>query len=63
MLVAKGIFEVVFVSLLVGHTHKDIDATFERWSMKLREKDYLTILSLMKSFMLLDPKLHKVIPS
>jgi hypothetical protein len=48
---------------LVGHTHKDIDATFERWSMKLREKDYLTILSLMKSFMLLDPKLHKVIPS
>jgi hypothetical protein len=25
--------------LLVGHTHEDIDATFERWSMKLHEID------------------------
>jgi hypothetical protein len=31
MLVAKGIFEEVFVSfLLVGHTHEDIDTTFAR---------------------------------
>ena len=63
MLVAKGIFEEVFVSfLLVGHTHKDIDAMFGRWSMKLRKNDYPTIPLLMKSFMLVDPKLHKIIP-
>jgi hypothetical protein len=61
--VAKGIFEEVFVSfLLVDHTHEDIDATFGRWSMKLRENDYPTIPSLMKSFMLVDPKSHKIIP-
>jgi hypothetical protein len=59
ILVAKGIFEEVFVSLLVEHTHEDIDATFERWNMKLRENDYPTISSLMKSLMLVDPKLHK----
>jgi hypothetical protein len=64
MLVAKGIFEEVFVSfLLVGHTHEDIDATFGRWSMKLHENDYSTVLLLMKSFMLVDPKSHKIIPS
>jgi hypothetical protein len=64
MKVAKGIFEEVFVSfLLEGHPHEDIDATFGRWNMKLRENDYPTIPSLMKSFMLLDPKSHKVIPS
>jgi hypothetical protein len=63
MLVAKGIFEEVFVSfLLVGHTHEDIDTTFGRWSMKLRENDYPTIPSLMKSFMLVDSKSHKIIP-
>jgi hypothetical protein len=62
MLVAKGIFEEVFVSfLLVGHMHEDIDATFGRWSMKLRENDYPTVPSLMKSFMLVDPKSHKII--
>jgi hypothetical protein len=64
MLVAKGIFEEVFVSfLLVGHTHEDIDATFRRWSMNLRENDFPTILSLMKSFMLVDLKSHKIILS
>jgi hypothetical protein len=31
--------------------------------MKLRKNDYPTIPSLMKSFMLVDPKSHKVIPS
>lgn len=30
ILVAKGIFEEVFVSLLVEHIHEDIDTTFER---------------------------------
>jgi hypothetical protein len=64
MLVAKGIFEEVFVTfLLVGHMHEDIDTIFGRWSMKLRENDYPTIPSLMKSFMLVDPKSHKIIPS
>jgi hypothetical protein len=64
MLVAEGIFEEVFLSfLLVSHTHEDIDATFGRWNMKLHENDYPTIPSLMKSFMLVDPKLHKIIPS
>jgi hypothetical protein len=58
LLVAKSIFEEVFVSfLLVGHTHEDIDATFGRWSMKLHKNDYLTLPLLMKSFMLLDPNL------
>jgi hypothetical protein len=64
LLVAKGIFEEVFVSfLLVEHTHEDIDATFGRWSMKLHENDYPTLPSLMKSFMLLDPNSQKIIPS
>ena len=62
ILVAKGVFKELFVSfLLVGHTHEDIDATFGRWSMKLRENDYPTIPCLMKSFMLVDPKSHKII--
>ena len=55
LLVAKGIFKEVFVSfLLVGHTHDDIDASFGRWSMKLREEDFPTIPLLMKSNMDLD---------
>ena len=48
MLVAKRIFEEVFASfLLVGHTHKDIDTTFARWSMKLHKNNYPTIPSLI----------------
>jgi hypothetical protein len=63
LLVAKGIFEEVFVSfLLVGHTHEDIDATFGRWSMKLHENDYPTLPLLMESFTLLDPNSQKIIP-
>jgi hypothetical protein len=55
LLVAKGIFKEVFVSfLLVGHTHDDIDASFGRWSMKLREEDFPTIPLLMKSYMDLE---------
>jgi hypothetical protein len=49
--------------LLVGHTYKDIDATFGRWSMKLHENDYPTIPSLMKSFMLVNLKSYKIILS
>ena len=55
LLVAKGIFKEVFVSfLLVGHTHDDIDASFGRWSMKLREEHFPTIPLLMKSYMNLE---------
>ena len=52
---AKGIFKEVFVSsLMVGHTHDDIDASFGCWSMKLYEEDFSTIPLLMKSYMDLD---------
>jgi hypothetical protein len=55
LLVAKGIFEEIQVSyMVVGHTHDDVDASFGRWSMKLRENDYPTIPLLMKSYMDLD---------
>jgi hypothetical protein len=55
LLVAKDIFKEVFVSfLLVGHTQHDIDASFGRWSMKLREEDFPTIPLLMKSYMDLE---------
>ena len=61
MLTAKGIFTEVHVSyLLVGHTHDDIDASFGRWSMDLREHDYPTIPLLMKSYM--DMEKVPVIP-
>jgi hypothetical protein len=54
-LVVKGIFKEVFISfLLVGHTHDDIDGSFGRWSMKLREEDFPTIPLLMKSYMNLE---------
>jgi hypothetical protein len=54
----KGVFEEIQVSfMLVGHTHDDIDASFGRWSMKLRENNYPTILLLMKSYMNLDEDL------
>ena len=45
----------MFVSfLMVGHTHDDINASFDRWSMKLHEEDFPTIPPLMKSYMDLD---------
>ena len=40
--------------LLVGHTHDDIDASFGRWSIKLRDEDFPRIPPLMKSYMNLD---------
>jgi hypothetical protein len=49
------VFEEIQVSfMLVGHTLDNIDASFGRWSMKLRENDYPTILLLMKPYMDLD---------
>jgi hypothetical protein len=43
--------------LLVGHTHEDIDAMFGRWSRTLRENDYPTLPTLMKSFMDVETEL------
>jgi hypothetical protein len=61
LLVHKGVFREVYVNfLLVGHTHEDIDAMFGRWSRRLRENDYPTLPTLMKSFM--DPEMEPVIP-
>lgn len=52
LLVAKRIVKEVVVSfMMVGHTHDDIDASFGRWSMRLREKDYPTLPLLMQSYM------------
>jgi hypothetical protein len=68
LLVAKDISKEVFVSfLLVGHTHDDIDASFGRWSMKLREEDFPTISLLMKSYMdlenvLVNPHMIEEVP-
>ena len=55
LFVAKKIFREVYVSfMLVGHTHDDIDALFEMWSMVLKKDNFPTIPSLMKSFMDVD---------
>jgi hypothetical protein len=68
LLIVKGVFEEIQVSfMLMDHTHDDIDASFGRWSMKLRENDYLTIPLLMKSYMDLDedpvsPRLIEEVP-
>ena len=52
LLVAKRIFHKVYVNfMIVGHTHDDIDALFERWSMLLKKENFPTIPALMKSFM------------
>ena len=51
--------------LMVGHTHDDIDALFDRWSYKLRGTDYPTLPLLMKSFMeswLVIPHLIEEVP-
>ena len=46
--------------MIVGHTHDDIDALFNRWNMALKNESFLTILLLMKSFM--DVKAVPTIP-
>jgi hypothetical protein len=61
LLVQKGVFRDVYVNfLLVGHTHKDIDAIFGRWSYRLRANDYPTLPMLMKLFM--DTEKQPLIP-
>ena len=40
--------------MLVVCTHNNIDALFGRWTMKLQQSNYSTILLLMKSFMDVD---------
>ena len=61
MLTAKKTFMEVHMSyLLVGHTHDNIDASFGRWSMDLREHEYSTISFLMKSY--IDMENAPVIP-
>ena len=60
LLVQKEVFCKVYINLLVGHTHKDIDAMFGRWSYRLHTNDYLMLKMLMKSFMNAEKQL--VIP-
>jgi hypothetical protein len=55
LLVARRIVKEVVVSfMIVGHTHDDLDASFGRWSMHLREEDHATLPSLMQSYMKLE---------
>ena len=52
LLFAKKIFREVYVNfMIVDHTHDDIDALFERWSMALKKESFPTVPLLMKSFM------------
>jgi hypothetical protein len=61
LLVHKGVFHKVYVNFLfVGHTHEDIDAMFGRWNRRLRENNYPTLPTLMKSFM--DAETELIIP-
>jgi len=61
MLVFKGIFHEVYINfLIVGYTHKDIDALFVHWSLILKTKDYPTIPRLIKSSM--ECGTHPIIP-
>jgi hypothetical protein len=52
LLTAKGIFkEVTMGFLVVGHTHKDIDAYFSYLSKLLKQKNTYVLKDLMKAFM------------
>jgi len=37
--------------MMVGHTHNDIDASFGRWNMQLREEDHPTLPLLIQLYM------------
>ena len=51
-LTAKGVFREVMVSfLIVGHTHEDVDAIFERFGQRLKIENCHTLSDLMASFM------------
>ena len=61
LLTYHGVFQEVYINfLIVGHTHDDIDALFDRWSYKLKGTDYPTLPLLMKSF--IDTESRPVIP-
>jgi hypothetical protein len=52
LLTARGIFKEVTVGfLVVGHTHKDIDAYFNYLSKLLKQKNTYVLADLMKAFM------------
>jgi hypothetical protein len=52
LLTARGIFKEVTVGfLVVGHTHKDIDAYFSYLSKLLKQKNTYVLADLMKAFM------------
>jgi hypothetical protein len=52
LLTAKEIFKEVTVGfLIVGHTHKDIDAHFSYLSKLLKQKNMYVFANLMKGFM------------
>jgi hypothetical protein len=55
LLIVKGVTHQHERNLyFLKYIHDDIDASFGRWNMKLRENDYPTIPLLMKSYMDLD---------
>ena len=54
--------------MIVGHTHDDIDASFEQWSMELCDKDHPTLPFLMQLYMSMEeapfiPHLIKEVPN
>jgi len=52
LLIARGVFKEIQVGiLLVGHTHKDIDAYFSHLSKALKTKNTFVFADLMKAFM------------
>ena len=51
LLVAKGVFKTMHLGfLMVGHTHKDINAKFSRFSERLRIEMTFTFPRSMKHF-------------
>jgi hypothetical protein len=52
LLIARGIFKEVTVRfLIVGHTHKNIDAHFRSLAKLLKKKNTYVLVDLMKGFM------------
>jgi len=52
LLIAQGVFKEIQVNfLLVGYTHKDIDAYFNHLSKSLKSKITFVVIDLIKAFM------------
>ena len=52
LLTTRGVFEEIQAGfLLVGHTHKDIDAYFNHLSKALKRENTFVLADLMKAFM------------